>query len=65
MAWVPEDDFDRILEMGKEIERRKAKGAKSRVLQRRESVDYWFTILCSIACVIIILLALLRLGHEL
>ena len=65
MAWVPEDDFQRILEMGKEIERRKARGAQNRVLRKQDRADFWFTFLCCTASVIIIVLGSLRLLREL
>ena len=72
MAYVPQDDFERIFEMGVQSEKRKQQSEKRRErdgrssrLRRQDRIDDNFTILCSIACAIFILFGLLLLTREL
>jgi hypothetical protein len=46
------------------MEKKRSRDVRGRIARRRDRVDYNLTVLLCIACVIIITLGLLRLGHE-
>lgn len=64
MAYVSDEDFDRISKRAVRMEKKRSRDVRGRIARRRDRVDYNLTVLLCIACVIIITLGLLRLGHE-